>query len=421
MVRRRPYRRRVKLRVEPLESRLMLRSSPLLGAEHAVIAAGGSHATTPAEVAAPTEITGQVVDSRGRPVGGVPVAFGTGAAALVTKTGPRGHFVLRGVSTSGTGLLTVDGPHASSKGVYTMLMAPAAQLMTHAVVAGSVNAIPTPVVVSRIDTAHATNFRWVNPTKAIDVTSAALPGVVLHVDAGAARTSQGRPFRGNLSLTLLPATSGLNVLEVDGTGLAFRTPATLTLPNTLRYAPGTILPLTTMTAPGEIAVTGHLRVSADGLSLETIDGGILGPSDIVLPEQPPALVEAVSVGATLDTSVVVLGLTGPNVTYTIAPQPLPANMTFNRGSGELTFAPAPNQVGRYSFSVVVSDGTSSEKVPVIINVGDPLVPSTEVSGQVVDAAGRPLAGVPVMIDTLSTKTDAAGISPLLVFQPMQLP
>ncbi len=36
-----------------------------------------------------------------------------------------------------------------------------------------------------------------------------------------------------------------------------------------------------------------------------------------------------------------MGTTG--VTFTITPQPLPANMTFNRETGELTFAPGPGQ------------------------------------------------------------------------------
>ncbi len=116
----------------------------------------------------------------------------------------------------------------------------------------------------------------------------------------------------------------------------------------------------------------------------------------------------VAVGGTLDVTVPGGGLAGPGLTYTITPQPLPANMTFNRGTGALVFAPAPGQVGQYRFNVTVSDGTRSvtEAVPLAV-VSTPR-PSTEVSGRVVDVSGVPLAGVPVMIGHIEAVTDAAG-------------
>jgi RHS repeat-associated protein len=123
---------------------------------------------------------------------------------------------------------------------------------------------------------------------------------------------------------------------------------------------------------------------------------------------PQAFDPSVAVGSTLDTTVPNGGLSGPKLTYTITPQPLPANMTFNRGTGELVFVPAPNQVGTYNFNVTVSDGTHSvsEKVPVTVT--KPVVPSTEVSGQVVDESGNPLAGITVMVGSRMGLTDASG-------------
>jgi RHS repeat-associated protein len=114
------------------------------------------------------------------------------------------------------------------------------------------------------------------------------------------------------------------------------------------------------------------------------------------------------VGSTLDVTLPSQGLTGKNLTFTITPQPLPANMTFDRGTGELVFAPAPNEVGNYSFTVTVSNGVTSTPLLVPITVSYPRTPTTEVSGQVVDVSGRALAGVPVMIGKSMTLTDAAG-------------
>ena len=50
---------------------------------------------------------------------------------------------------------------------------------------------------------------------------------------------------------------------------------------------------------------------------------------------------SVAIGGNLDVTLPNLGLGSIGLTYTITPQPLPANMTFNRGTGELVFAPAP--------------------------------------------------------------------------------
>ncbi len=134
------------------------------------------------------------------------------------------------------------------------------------------------------------------------------------------------------------------------------------------------------------------------------------PAPAVTPAGPTVAQapQSVAVGGTLDVTLPALGLSGSGLTYTITPQPLPANMTFNRGTGELAFAPAPGQAGPYDFTVTVSDGThaAAEHVPVTVTATPR--PSTEVSGQVVDVSGVPLAGVPVMIGASTTTTDLTG-------------
>ena len=117
---------------------------------------------------------------------------------------------------------------------------------------------------------------------------------------------------------------------------------------------------------------------------------------------------AVAVGQTLDVTVPAGGLSGPNLTYTITPQPLPANVTFNRATGELVFAPDPDQVGSYDFTVRVAAGPLAVTVDVPVAVTRPALPSTEVSGRVVDESGLPLAGLPVSIGGSRATTDPLG-------------
>ena len=54
------------------------------------------------------------------------------------------------------------------------------------------------------------------------------------------------------------------------------------------------------------------------------------------------------------------------------PQPLPANMTFNRETGELTFVPTPAQTGVTELSVAVSNGSRSGTILLPVTVTNPL-------------------------------------------------
>lgn len=133
------------------------------------------------------------------------------------------------------------------------------------------------------------------------------------------------------------------------------------------------------------------------------DGGTGGQPPVTL-----TLSAGVEVGSTLDVFMPRGTLAGSDLTFTITPQPLLANMTFHRGTGELVFAPAPEQVGTHRFTVEVSDGKGTLTVVVPIEVTRTPRPTTEVSGRVVYEAGRPLAEIPVRIGSIETKTDAKG-------------
>ncbi|QEH32071.1 Putative deoxyribonuclease RhsC [Aquisphaera giovannonii] len=119
------------------------------------------------------------------------------------------------------------------------------------------------------------------------------------------------------------------------------------------------------------------------------------------------LSRSVSVGDTLDVNLAsAAGASGS--AYIITPQPLPENMSFNRETGEFLFMPAPGQAGRYDFNISVQGGASPENIHLALTASQPALPSTQVSGRVVDELGQPLAGMPVAIDGATTVTDSAG-------------
>lgn len=164
-------------------------------------------------------------------------------------------------------------------------------------------------------------------------------------------------------------------------------------------APGTTVATTTSAAPVATKAVNTTSTSSPSST---------PPST---PAAPPVIVQdplSVAIGGNLDVTLPNLGLGSTGLTYTITPQPLPANMTFNRGTGELVFDPAPGQAGTEDFSVAVSGASGSGTIVLPVTVTNPAVPSTEVSGQVVDENGQPLAGMPVSIDGATAITDQAG-------------
>jgi hypothetical protein len=289
--------------------------------------------------------------------------------------------------------------------------------------------LASPITLSSIDLTHSTDFRNIGPKQAVNVTTPVLSGFAIHVSPGSAKSRNGHLFHGKVSVTVLPGPSGSYLIQVAGSGLVFSKPTLVTLPNTAKASPGTVLPLLTINSTGGITQSGLLRVSSDGRLLLTVSGGVAGPC-LILPPQPvqPTVASdsttitntssgnqtlaaanlSATVGATLDTSLAIAGLSAVNTSYTITPQPLPANMTFNRLSGELVFKPAPGQAGTYSFTITARDGKKVVVRPVEIVATQPKLASTQLSGQVVDENGKPLADMPVSIDGMATVTDVKG-------------
>ena len=112
-------------------------------------------------------------------------------------------------------------------------------------------------------------------------------------------------------------------------------------------------------------------------------------------------------GGTLDVTLPNLGLGTSNLTYTITPQPLPANMSFNRETGQLILRRA-GPGGRDQLLGCRVQRSRSGTIVLPVTVTSPALPTTEVSGQVVDENGNPLAGMPVTIGTATAVTNSSG-------------
>ena len=158
------------------------------------------------------------------------------------------------------------------------------------------------------------------------------------------------------------------------------------------------------------------RISSPAITTNSIAAVVTAPPVSVASITPvtPATVtttaatRTLAVGEVLDTKIIPGGIAGPGVTYTITPQPLPANMLFDRTTGELTFTPAPGQGGHYQFTVTTNSGLGKASTVVPIDVtAVPLAVAT-VSGQVVDELGLPLAGMPVALGNATATTDLLG-------------
>ena len=177
--------------------------------------------------------------------------------------------------------------------------------------------------------------------------------------------------------------------------MATTTVTTLATPTAAATDPAS----TTTTSP---AVTDPVSTTSSGSS--PVAPPITSPSPVSVAAQS----FTVAVGGVLDATVQPGIASGTGVAYTITPQPLPANMTFNRETGALAFAAAPGQAGTYPFTITATNGSQAYVEPVNITVTQPQMAATEVSGQVVDESGQPLAGMPVAIGTATATTDAQG-------------
>ncbi len=215
-----------------------------------------------------------------------------------------------------------------------------------------------------------------------------------------------------------PAATTTTAIAAATSGPAFTTTTTTAMLGAPTGTPPTGTPPTASAGAGPMTTLGATAAPVattpvTTTPVTTTGGTPTSPGGTTNPTAPPAATttapaQALSVGGLLDTKIVPGGIAGPGLSYLITPQPLPANMTFDRTTGQLSFRPAPGQDGHYQLTVTTRGGATKAAVIVPIDVAAPALATTEVSGTVVDEAGLPLANMPVAVGASTATTDALG-------------
>ena len=230
-----------------------------------------------------TRFTGTVLNTDHQPLAGVPIELGSDS----TVTGADGSFELR-VSQALTpdATLIVRGDQLTGVDAYPFIAEQLALLLGREAHEGINNVIARPIYLPALDLA---NGELIDPEQDTVVTTEAIPGVSLQVNAGTLQTDQGNSFNGLLSITEVPASltpAALPellfpdlVVTIQPGELVFSEPAPLTLPNRSEFPPGMETDLWSINPnSGVFEIVGTGRVSDDGSVIETISGGIRSSS-----------------------------------------------------------------------------------------------------------------------------------------------
>ncbi|MBE9075751.1 VCBS repeat-containing protein [Romeria aff. gracilis LEGE 07310] len=187
--------------------------------------------------------------------------------------------------------------YVSSQGEQYPFVAEKLKLMLgHEVYAGVNNVIERPIYLPALDVAN--NVQTTDSSGNITITNAAI-GSQVQVAANSMTDNRGNPFTGSLSISKVPTDltpaalpEGLSpdlVVTIQPGEMLFTQPAQLTMPNEAGWPAGMEMDLWSINPiTGEFEIVGKGAVSADRLSINTIEGGIRNSSWHFF--SPPALV-----------------------------------------------------------------------------------------------------------------------------------
>jgi len=243
-----------------------------------------------------TTITGQVLDANDAfnnittpIVGAVVSILGSGVS---TATDTSGNFTLASLP-GGEQVLDVDATSANlaPNGNSYASFREALELIDDVV-----NNIDRPIYLPRIDPDSLTT---VDPNNTTVVTNPNL-GVSITIAPGTAINSDGTPFTGDMTISLVPQgfapaplpetlEPGL-LVTIQPVGISFTTPAPITFPNIDGLAPGSEVDIWSLDPDtGEFTIVGVGQVTPDGTQIVTISGGIIATDwHFTLPPGPPA-------------------------------------------------------------------------------------------------------------------------------------
>jgi RHS repeat-associated protein len=229
-----------------------------------------------------TRLSGVVLSTESEPLSGIPIELGNDS----TTTAADGRFELTVSLGSTADALLVRGEAHTGVAVYPFIAEKIPLLLGRDLYQGSANVIGRPIYLPALDVAGG---QAIDPDSNTTVTTAAIPGAAVFIEAGSLKDQLGQPFRGVLSITEVPADltpaalpEGLFtdlVVTIQPGEMVFETPAPLTLPNRAGHAPATEMILWSINPiTGQFDQVGMGRVSDDGSLIETISGGIRNSS-----------------------------------------------------------------------------------------------------------------------------------------------
>jgi RHS repeat-associated protein len=228
-----------------------------------------------------TRVSGVVQNTDQMPLAGILVDVDGWQA--VTDVQGRFTVTLEGLPTSNN-LRIMGGLSTGSD--YPSIAEKLPLVLEHEVYEGVNNEIARPIYLPVLDIAGG---QVVDSFHDAVVTSAKLPGAAVTVKAGSLKDQSGNSFTGTMSITevpvnLTPAALPGNlrpdlVVTIQPGEMNFTTPAPLSLPNRVGYAPGMLMDLWSINPiTGKFDNVGTGQVSADGSVINTISGGVKNSS-----------------------------------------------------------------------------------------------------------------------------------------------
>ncbi|MBT9315957.1 peroxidase family protein [Leptothoe spongobia] len=160
-------------------------------------------------------------------------------------------------------------------------------------------------------------------------------------------------------------------------------------------------------AAGELSDAVEITVSnLDQLQLILTPQVLVGGPNQAPVFDPIAPIEVMP-GQRIEISLNAVDPNGDRVTYSLRTDTDLPNGLLD-GTGSLSFAPTPNDIGTYSFTVIATDGAETVEQKITLNVVPDPITTTRISGRVLDTNGAPLANLPIELGRLQTVTDSDG-------------
>ena len=241
-----------------------------------------------------TRLSGRVMDSDGETsLPGVPIAVGN----AVSETDDLGYFTLEVNDLTSDDVVEIRANEAVlAAGEYPFVAEKIGLVLTQGPFGGVDNVIERPIFLPVIDVDGGAEIRQPDGEPEVqEIEQQISPGEIASVSVveGSLLEDNGDgemiPFSGVLSITevppeftpaaLPPDLRPSTVVTIQPGEMVFEQPAPLTLPNREGFRAGTVMNLWSINpTTGRFEVVGEGRVSEDGSTVETVDGGIRNSS-----------------------------------------------------------------------------------------------------------------------------------------------